>query len=481
MRKLKLEQIAIIDNGVSEKFIGIDGIGYKIFIDDDNHYRDDYGETLITDFQHGTICALIIKKYNTNCILNSIRILDKDGSGKIEKIAPALEWCYQHGIRVVNLSFGTTHFNECDRLKRLVNKYAYKGLVIVSAIANSGFVSYPASFTNVIGVVTTNCPLNYFKDYMQLGIDAVVPSEHIVKMCNEEIVTILSNSYATPYISSCVIRKLSENNTLDIFGLKKYVKEEKSYIEMTVGVHEPDWIYKACMLNGKKDSRAEYYFEVVEGELSEIWNEIDTVIAFSISDLQNIELKNKNLVYLGKEDISGVCTKVFFWNSEVRRQQILNNHYNGNNSEVPIVILEMEYVDIFYVLTELRESFANAGYNAYVIGMKTESVLYGIEYMPEPNEGYEIWKNFINSQVFYKQSDLVICCVSPESKEKILKIYPDCDVEISVRNEGQHTLVRFYFQDEEIKKNISGLIDKEDIEDIYHIIENKLVEGEHER
>ena len=160
-----------------------------------------------------------------NCF-NSLRILDKDGNGRIEKIEPAFEWCYQNNITIVNLSFGTTNFNEYEKLRNLVNKYVNNGLIIVAATANSGFVTYPASLTNVIGIATTDSPLNYFKDYMQMGIDSVVPSEHIVKICDIETITSLSNSYAAPYICALIANKLNNDKTLDIVKLKRYAKEQ---------------------------------------------------------------------------------------------------------------------------------------------------------------------------------------------------------------------------------------------------------------
>lgn len=193
---MREDRIAIIDNGINRDLICKEKIQAQIVIDENNRCIEDKNEIQITNFQHGTFCALIVEKYNSHCILNSVRILDKNGKGGIEKIEPALEWCYQHNIRVVNLSFGTTNFNECGKLKKLVNKYAYNGMIIVAATANSGFVSYSASFTNVIGVATIGSPLSYSKDYMQMGIDTVVPSEHMVKMFDEEIRTSLSNSYA---------------------------------------------------------------------------------------------------------------------------------------------------------------------------------------------------------------------------------------------------------------------------------------------
>lgn len=478
MRFLREDRIAIIDNGINRELICKDKIQAQIVIDENNRCIEDKNEIQITDFQHGTFCALIVEKYNSHCILNSVRILDRNGKGGIEKIEPALEWCYQHNIRVVNLSFGTTNFNECEKLKKLVNKYAYNGMIIVAATANSGFVSYPASFTNVIGVATIGSPLSYSKDYMQMGIDTVVPSEHMVKMFNEEIRTSLSNSYAAPYVCALIENRLNIDKALDIKKLKEYAREQ-SRTEMVGGVYEPDWVYRAYVTGRKKTSRADYYFETVSGEFNEIREEVDTVIACTVADLESLDAKNKNVIYLGKEDIYNIDVQGFFWSRETRQQQILNNHYQGNSLEVPVVVLAIETaIDSFYILTELKRAFACDGYNAYTIEMEPECVLYGLEYMPEPVADYEAWKTFIESQVFYKQSDLVIWCVPLDDKEKFLKVYPDCDVEIILCNEGENILAKFSFENEKIKKRISRLLDREEIEEIYHIIETKLTEDE---
>ncbi len=478
MRFLREDRIAIIDNGINRDLICKEKIQAQIVIDENNRCIEDKNEIQITDFQHGTFCALIVEKYNSHCILNSVRILDKNGKGGIEKIEPALEWCYQHNIRVVNLSFGTTNFNECEKLKKLVNKYAYNGMIIVAATANSGFVSYPASFTNVIGVATIGSPLSYSKDYMQMGIDTVVPSEHMVKMFDEEIRTSLSNSYAAPYVCALIANRLNIDKALDIKKLKEYAREQ-SRTEMVGGVYEPDWVYRAYVTGRKKTSRADYYFETVSGEFNEIREEVDTVIACSVADLERLDAKNKNVIYLGKEDIYNIDVRGFFWSRETRQQQILNNHYQGNSLEVPVVVLAIETaIDSFYILTELKRAFACDGYNAYTIEMEPECVLYGLEYMPEPVSDYEAWKTFIESQVFYKQSDLVIWCVPLDDKEKFLKVYPDCDVEIIICNEGENILAKFSFENEKIEKRISRLLDREEIEEIYHIIETKLTEDE---
>ncbi len=467
--------IAIIDNGIKENLLK-KGVEKSIVFDENGIGIDDTKNIDQQQFQHGTNCALILEKYCSDCHLISIRILDENGKGAIKSIYPALEWCCKNQIKLVNFSFGTVDFREREKLRVLINEYTAKGIFVIAATANSGFVSYPASFTNVIGVATTGSPLSYCKDYMQMGIDTVVPSEHVVKMFDKKIRTSLSNSYAAPYVCALIANRLKTDSTLSIKKLKEYAKMQ-SHIEIVEGVYEPDWVYKAYVIGGKKTSRADYYFETVSGEFSEIWEEVDTVIAFSIAELEKMEKKNKNVIYLGKEDIHNIDVQGFFWSRETRQRQILNNHYRGNGLEVPIVVLAIETtIDSFYILTELKRAFACGGYNAYTIGMEPECVLYGLEYMPEPVADHEVWKNFIESQVFYKQSDLVIWCVPLEEREKSLKVYPDCDVKINLCNEGKNILAKFAFEDEKIEKSISKPIDRNDIEEIYHIIETKLTE-----
>lgn len=471
-------KIAIIDNGINERFIKSE-LEQSIVIDEMGICIVDTKNIDQQQFQHGTNCAMILEKYCSDCHLISIRILDENGRGAIKSIYPALEWCYKNQIRLINLSLGTVDFRDCEKLKALVNECAAKGMIIISATANSGFVSYPASFTNVIGVATTNSPLSYSKDYMQMGIDSIVPSEHMVKMCDKEIKTSLSNSYAAPYICALIANKLSNNKTLDIVKLKRYAKEQ-SHIEMTVEGYEPDWIYRAYISGRGTTSRAEYYFETVTGTYDEIQGKIDTVIAYSMEELENLDIRNKHLIYLGNEDIHNIDVQGFIWSRETRQRQIEHNCYQGNGLEVPVVILAVEdKIDKFYVLTELKRAFANSGYNAYAIGMEPECVLYALEYMPEPvSEDIDAWKNFIESQTFYKQSDLVIWCIPVEDQDKYMKVYPDCDVQIVLYNEGDNNIVEFSFEGEKVEKKISGLIDRKDVEEIYHIIETKLTEDE---
>ena len=473
----KCIRVAIIDNGINERFLKR-GIEKSIAVDEKGICVADTKNIDQQQFQHGTNCAMILEKYCPDCILTSIRILDENGKGGVESFQPALDWCCENHIRLINLSLGTVDFRNCEKLRCLINKYVVRGMIIVAATANSGYVSYPASFTNVIGVAAAGGPLNYRKDYMQMGIDTVVPSVHAIKTYDREINTSMSNSYAAPYISALIANKLKADSALDIKKLKICAREQ-SRLQMTEEIYEPDWVYRAYILGRGTNSRAKYYFETVTGEFEKVQEDIDTVIAFSMTGWENLKIGNKHLIYLGQEDIHNIDVQGFIWSKEARQRQILNNHYQGGGMEVPIVILAIEAViDRFYILTELRKAFADGGYNAYTMGMEPECVLYGLEYMPEPRTDYGQWKKFIESQVFYKQSDLVIWCVPLENREKFLKVYPECDVDIILCNEGEGILAEFSFEREKVEERMSGQIDRKDVEKIYHIIETKLTEDE---
>ena len=67
--------------------------------------------------------------------------------------------------------------------------------------------------------------------------------------------------------------------------------------------------------------------------------------------------------------------------------------------------------------------------------------------------------------------DLLVCESSSDFDTFIMP-------QVKLCNEGDINIVRFSFEGEKIEKKISGLIDRKDVEKIYHIIEAKLTEEE---
>lgn len=469
--------IAVIDNGINIDVLNKE-LEKTITVDKTNSCIKDNLELSDTDCWHGTMCALIIDKYYPKCILCSVRILNDEGKGETEKIEPALEWCCQNNIRLVNLSLGTTHFNDNVKLNRLINKYVNKGLIIVAAISNAGFYTFPASYTNVIGVATMNSPLLYNKDYIHLGIDVVVHSEHTVETHGIKCKSTLSNSYAAPYVTALIAQKISNGNNYNIVDIKKYIKQE-SLIDIIDGLCDPDWVYKAYIPSKQNGSKADYYFEEVTGSYEDIQGEVDTVILCFKTELNQIDMQNKNLIYLGDEDIENIHMLGFKWSRQTRVKQIINNQYRGNGLEIPLIVLELaDSLDKYYILSKFRDLFGNDGYNTYTVSMEPESVLYGIEYIPDIQMPMtnRLVTDFIEGQVFYKQSDLILWNVSKGQKENICSLYPDCDVEILI-NEGE---IYVYIEGNLIYTQVYSDLAEECIRTIYDVLVSYMAEEESE-
>ena len=111
-------KIAVIDNGVVEKVLR-QPLEYRVYIDDTNCCVIDNEHMDLLGFIHGTICAMIIENNFSECMLSSVKILNDDGIGKVDKLKIALDWCYQNNIFLVNLSLGVTHFQDRTSIRDL--------------------------------------------------------------------------------------------------------------------------------------------------------------------------------------------------------------------------------------------------------------------------------------------------------------------------------------------------------------------------
>lgn len=468
-------KIAIIDNGVNSKIIK-STVENKIVIDKNNNYKDDDIKINNTDFQHGTICALVIEKYYPESILASIRVLDKDGKGVIERLVPAFNWCYMNGVIIINLSLGTTNFKDCDKLNKLINKYTYMGLIIIAATSNNGFRTYPACFSNVIGVSTWDNNSKCNDKYIHLGIDIIAPSEHRITMYGVEFNTPLSNSYAAPYVSALVAKKMFSQGISDIYTIKKYIwNKNKLSKEFS---YEVDWIYRAYMTDVKSTSKEDYYFEVITGCYADVENDIDTIIIRSLDELNKIKIENKNLVYLGEDDINSIHVNGFKWSMGNKLKQILDNEYIGKGLDIPLIVLYIDNnLDEYFILNELKREFRKDGYNAYAIGSDPECILYKLEYIPNINMEKKILRNFIEAQVYYKQSDLILWSVSEEKKNFLHELYDQCSLEIVLKKIGEVITVCIRSNDTIIfEKNVYLELNKIDSAEMFNIIENYLME-----
>ncbi len=228
-QKVAKFRLAIIDDGVNKNNLGIalDLENDLEVVDGSVRERSSYDTYA---HSHGTTCIGIISSYFTSfpCTVSSIKILSKHHRGSVDDMLIALNWCREHGIKVINMSIGTRDFTARNRLKTVVNEMAAEGIVIVAAEDNNGYFTYPAAFTNVIGVKALQNMLN---DGILLngnvgidGIDFLAKAEHDVWLAGEKIKTSLSNSFATPYVTVQVLQLLDRDVSLDVQNIKNLLR-----------------------------------------------------------------------------------------------------------------------------------------------------------------------------------------------------------------------------------------------------------------
>ena len=393
MNKLK---IAVLDNGADEKILALCGLP-DIIQQNKGNISDE--EDL---FLHGTNCAMIIGLNCADAELYSYKLLDNTGKGNVDDLKSAFDWCLMNNIRLVNLSFGTTHFKDKGIIRQLVNQYANKGLIIIAATANSGYTAFPASFSNVIGVKakdTFNIDAEGLRDK---GVDFAAPSEHKIWFGGNDITLQKSNSYAAPYVTAMAGRLMMEQSWINnVWQIKKHLYQK---FRGKCVQYIPDWIEKGWIAGKVLKSKAEVYFEVAAKE------EADTVILYDKNEFN--EYREKHIVYLGNEIAEQPDTQGFFWSRRNRKEQILCSRIKKENINIPVILLKSgKEQDQIWWLTELRKSFEAEGYNAYAISTEQESVLYDLEYIPfavDENISNKIG-DFLYWQTYYNQSDLIIC------------------------------------------------------------------------
>lgn len=221
--------IAIIDDGVNEKLYNIDDLTYNIEVTSDLNIinRTSYNQY---EHSHGTTCAAIIKKYVPKANLASIKILNEKDKGNINQLIKAIDWCIKKNIKLINLSLGTINHVDFEILKKYIDYACKQGIVIIAACNNKNIYTCPASFPNVIGVKCDRFGILKENEYIYNtswpdGIEIISNSSHLLIDCyNHHIKTSLSNSFATPCITSIVYFLMEEFSGITLKEIKERLR-----------------------------------------------------------------------------------------------------------------------------------------------------------------------------------------------------------------------------------------------------------------
>lgn len=454
-KSLEMIKIAVVDNGVRPYFLR-GNLKHQIQLNDKEESCNSENDEKFL-FLHGTLCALIIEKFMPGCAISSVQILDENGHGGIKKLRLAFEWCLENKIDIVNLSLGTTNFRDKEVLQQIVNDYARKGLIIIAAVSNHYVTTYPASFSNVLGVAVKSKEKTVDECINHLGIDAVVYSKYHVFLGEQELVMPNSNSFAAPYISVLVGRILQKNRSYTISEIKKALKKYEGVSVCSHNCFEPDWIHTAYLLDFSKNSSVDFYFRVVEKEKIK---EADTLIVNSAVKIEEALKYDKHIVYVGKELVSMSDNIKFFWSWENKLNQIRKSTICKKEIEIPVIICECSInLNESLFLTQVKNDFYQEGYNIYTASFKTECILYNLEFIPEEileeRQDLLFLYSFIYRQIHNKQNDIFFLmgdelqitkfqkCVKEDIRIKIVRDKIDYNIHV----EGEENTEKKYLFD----------------------------------
>lgn len=88
--------------------------------------------------------------------LYAVKAFNRKGSANLSDLLTAINWCIDHRMQVVNMSFGMDKMSES--LKRAITKAHANGVVMIAAAGNKGTngqIDFPARYPETIAVTAT--------------------------------------------------------------------------------------------------------------------------------------------------------------------------------------------------------------------------------------------------------------------------------------------------------------------------------------
>lgn len=171
--------------------------GYD-FADDDDDPMDLNG--------HGTHVAGTIGARGDNGLgvagvcwqanIMAVRVLGADGGGTTTDIVDGLEFAYNNGAKVVNMSLGSPNYSSL--LNSAIAQAAARDVLIVAAAGNSGADlgsnnSYPCEYNQpnilCVGALDQNFNLASFSNYGSVSVDVAAPGTNILSTMAGELIS----------------------------------------------------------------------------------------------------------------------------------------------------------------------------------------------------------------------------------------------------------------------------------------------------
>jgi len=148
-------RVAVVDSGVDAAHPAVGGVVRAVSVERDAAAGD--GLRIVEGphddlYGHGTACAGIVRELAPDVELISVRVLGANLKGSAGAFARGLEWCVEHDVDVATLSLSTSNETYAETFWDLVDRAAFRGTMLVSALNNERKRSIPSEFAGVFSV-----------------------------------------------------------------------------------------------------------------------------------------------------------------------------------------------------------------------------------------------------------------------------------------------------------------------------------------
>lgn len=272
---MKKIRIAIIDSGVKKEHPRLIHDDIKGFTFRPEGIMEDFSDT----YGHGTAIYNIVRKLENAEIIN-IKIPNIEEGVADENIISLLNYIYEKvDVDIINLSLGLSMTDNINALYDACEKLRKKGIILISAFDNTGSMSYPAAFDNVIGVTTGEMCRNTDEyDYLEDNIVNIAGYGNIQRLAwtEPDYLIIGGNSFACAHIT-VKVANLMEAGAKTYEEVMQMLKQDATrYFEVSEQKKEsglPYQIKKAAIFPFNKEMHSLVRYEYLLGfELTGVYD-----------------------------------------------------------------------------------------------------------------------------------------------------------------------------------------------------------------
>lgn len=230
-------RIGILDSGVDlnhPALKGVLGAGVNLLKP---------GEPPMDENGHGTHVAGIIASaagvwwsvWPAPCVvLHPVKIFDRTGVGRIGDIIQGLMWCGDHGMDVVNLSFGTD-LKTSRALEQAITELERRPVLMVGAAGNDGRrggVDFPGRYSEVLAVAASTRS-DRLAPFSSTGpeVDLIAPGSGVISLAPRDgFVRMSGTSMAAPHVTAAAALLLTMEPGLSPRAVRRRLQETSEWL-----------------------------------------------------------------------------------------------------------------------------------------------------------------------------------------------------------------------------------------------------------